>query len=91
MRGTDRLTEAQVVSDSEAQAELRRIVREAVRLHYNGQLSEADFRALVTHAMALDLKVSLDETFTQVNQDINRWMERIADRVTEAYYTGAGV
>ncbi len=79
------------MNDSETRTELRRIVREAVRLYNNRQLSEADFRALVTHAMALEMKVALDATFTRVNRDINKWMERNNDRLTKAYYTGAEV
>ena len=77
-----------MLSEAEKRAELRRIVREAVRLYHKGQLSEADFRALVTHAMALEMKVALDETFARVNQDINNWMDRNSDRLAKVYFSG---
>ena len=76
------------MSDAEARAELRRIVREALRLYENKQLSEADFRALVTHAMALEMKVALDEIFARVNRDINNWLERNSDRLANVNHTG---
>lgn len=52
------------------QAELREIVHRARQLYHRKQLCEADFRALVTHAMALDIKITLDQAFDRVNQDV---------------------
>ncbi len=71
------------------QAELRDIVRRAQQLYHKKQLCEADFHALVTHVLALEMKITLDETFARINQDVNHWLERNGERITDHRYVGA--
>ena len=70
-------------------AELRDIVHRARQLYHKRQLSEADFHALVTHILALEVKITLDEAFTRINQDVNSWLESNPGQATDHRYVGA--
>ncbi len=70
-------------------AELRDIVRRAQQLYHKQQLCEADFEALVTHVLALEMKLTLDEAYARISHDINDWLEGDGERVTDHRYVGA--
>lgn len=70
-------------------AELRDIAHRARQLYHKQQLSEADFHTLITHILALEVKITLDEAFSRVNQDVNDWLERNPGRTTDHRYVGA--
>ena len=70
--------------------ELRRIVREAVRLYKQGQLGEEELRDIVAYAISLEMSAFMDQSMSRLEQSIANVLERGTERILASHLEGVG-
>lgn len=78
------------MSEADKRTELRRIVREAVRLYHIEQLSEAELRDIVAYAISLEMSEFMDQSMSRLEQSITHLLEQSSDSIIASHLEGVG-
>ena len=82
------LMEVRMVSEADKREELRRIVRDAVHLHREGQLNEVELRDIAAYAISLEITDSMNQSMSRLEQNFINLLERSLENVMASYRAG---